>query len=296
MNQLSPQARRLFKLAQGADDPGELERARVAQLLTDRLARGAGSATMPARTSAAAKLLGASLKPALLALGAMGALIGAGLLASPRGGAISSTGPAAPATGSGGAGSAHSAAAASAAFGPTADRANGADRQPVERSARSEAGLAKPGASRRATSGSLGAPARASTADSAEADDPAPNLPTRGRFDEINATDERRDASSNTKVDPSARAVIDPLRAEAEALREAQRALRNGQAQRALELLAAQDARFAGGLLAEERAAARVLSLCQAGLAPGARLEAARFAARWPRSALLSRVQAACPR
>src|SRR5207244_10423950 len=124
------------------------------------------------------------------------------------------------------------------ALGPTADRANGADREPVEPSARSEAPLAKPGAPRRATSGSLGVRARASTADS---DDAASKLPTRDRAGEINDADQRRDPSSSAKVDPGVTAVVDPLRAEAEALREAQRALRNGQAQRALELPAAQD-------------------------------------------------------
>jgi hypothetical protein len=89
-------------------------------------------------------------------------------------------------------------------------------------------------------------------------------------------------------------ALPDALRAETEALRSAQQALRDGEPQRALRLLDEQDRSFRAGLLQQERAAARVLALCQAGMANEARAQALRFERLWPKSALLGRVRAAC--
>ncbi len=86
----------------------------------------------------------------------------------------------------------------------------------------------------------------------------------------------------------------DRLREETEALRSAQQALRDGRARLALGLLEAQDARFPDGLLQQERAAARVLALCQAGSVAQARAQAESFERRWPRSALTARVRFAC--
>jgi hypothetical protein len=93
---------------------------------------------------------------------------------------------------------------------------------------------------------------------------------------------------------PFAPAAPDGLRAETEALRSAQQALRDSAPERALRLLDEQDERFRDGLLHQERAAARVLALCQAGLVREARAQAVRFERLWPRSALLGRVRAAC--
>ena len=87
----------------------------------------------------------------------------------------------------------------------------------------------------------------------------------------------------------------DGLRAETEALRLAQQALRKGRPEQALRLLDEQDLRFREGLLLQERAAARILALCQAGRVEEARRQAIRFERAWPRSALLGRVRAACP-
>jgi hypothetical protein len=86
----------------------------------------------------------------------------------------------------------------------------------------------------------------------------------------------------------------DVLRAETEALRSAQQALRDGAPERALRLLDEQDRRFRDGLLQQERAAARVLALCQAGMVREARAHAIRFERLWPKSALLGRIRAAC--
>jgi hypothetical protein len=87
---------------------------------------------------------------------------------------------------------------------------------------------------------------------------------------------------------------VDRLRAETEALRLAQQALRDKLPEQALRLLDEQDLRFRDGLLYQERAGARILALCQAGRVEEARTQADRFARRWPRSALLGRVRTAC--
>jgi outer membrane protein assembly factor BamD (BamD/ComL family) len=87
---------------------------------------------------------------------------------------------------------------------------------------------------------------------------------------------------------------VDSLQAEVASLRSAQRALRSGDARRALELLTQQDSAFREGALAEERSAARVLALCQAHEVSAARNEARRFEERYPTSALLGKVRSAC--
>jgi hypothetical protein len=86
------------------------------------------------------------------------------------------------------------------------------------------------------------------------------------------------------------------LEAESRALAEAQRALRDGDAERALRLLGEQDKAFAGGVLAEERAAARVLAMCAAGRYDEGRRAAERFQTQHPRSLLNERVREACKR
>jgi hypothetical protein len=86
----------------------------------------------------------------------------------------------------------------------------------------------------------------------------------------------------------------DPLAAEAFALRQAQQAMSAGQAERALSLVAEQDRRFRGGVLVQERAAARIFALCSLGRVAEAREQARTFERRWPRSPLISRVRRGC--
>jgi hypothetical protein len=93
---------------------------------------------------------------------------------------------------------------------------------------------------------------------------------------------------------PSAAVADDGLRAETEALRLAQQALRDQVPAQALRLLDEQDLRFRDGLLQQERTAARILALCQLGRVEEARAQALRFERLWPRSALLGRVRSAC--
>ncbi len=86
----------------------------------------------------------------------------------------------------------------------------------------------------------------------------------------------------------------DHLAAETAALRTAQQAMRSGRPAEALALLDQQDATYQAGSLSEERAAARVLALCELGSVTAGRAAAEAFARRWPRSPLLGRVRTAC--
>jgi soluble cytochrome b562 len=94
-------------------------------------------------------------------------------------------------------------------------------------------------------------------------------------------------ASTSTSIE-------DRLHAETEALRTAQRALRDKLPEQALRMLDEQDASFRDGLLFQERAAARILALCQLGRVDDARARATRFEKLWPRSPLLGRIRLAC--
>ncbi len=81
----------------------------------------------------------------------------------------------------------------------------------------------------------------------------------------------------------------DPLAAETRRLRDAHGALRAGDAPKALALLGEQ-----GGQLGEERAAARVLALCQLGRVAESEAARAAFLREHPRSPLADRVRGGC--
>jgi len=97
-----------------------------------------------------------------------------------------------------------------------------------------------------------------------------------------------------TDATESTRTSRDALGEETAALREAQAALRAGRPDRALALVREQDVRFRKGSLEQERAAARVLALCEIGRKAEARRSAREFETKWPRSPLLARVRGAC--
>jgi hypothetical protein len=84
----------------------------------------------------------------------------------------------------------------------------------------------------------------------------------------------------------------DTLAAETADLREAHRAMQSGDPARALAVLDRQENK--GSALREEREAARVLALCQAGRVEEGRAAAARFLQASPRSPLADRVRGAC--
>jgi hypothetical protein len=111
-------------------------------------------------------------------------------------------------------------------------------------------------------------------------------------------TPSRRSATAQFEPLPEAPAAsdpnIDPLQAETAALREAQRALRAGDAASAISLTKKQDTVFQAGSLGQERAAVRIFALCAIGNVVQARSDATDFIRRWPRSPMLSRVRSAC--
>jgi hypothetical protein len=84
------------------------------------------------------------------------------------------------------------------------------------------------------------------------------------------------------------------LTEESRALAEVQATLSARDANKALQLLAAQDRDFAAGALGQERSAARVVALCAAGLTSEAQAARAAFLFKYPQSPLGKRVSTAC--
>src|SRR5690606_36786244 len=101
-------------------------------------------------------------------------------------------------------------------------------------------------------------------------------------------------SEADTVQPPKPSEPSDPLTRETQGMREIQRALRGGDGQRALELIADDAARFSKGVLHQERAAARIQALCLVGRAATARSEAADVVSRSPRSPLLAKVRSTC--
>jgi len=306
MTELSAKSRRVLELARHADDPALEVQRRVERSLSARIATGAEGSALIAKSSAA------SFAPAaaktLVPLGMAAAIVGAGWF---------TLGPS-----SSDEHSAEGRAALSAS-------ANVAPSSPSAASARTPAAappgvVSLPSLEARPLPQSIAAtpapPSRQPRARSAarriENHAPAPRTAgprereTEPRADTVSSSLSRATEPSAAPVEPSAVEVAapptarserplasrvqDPLLAETEALRAAQRALRSGDATRALELLHEQERTYAAGSLHEERAAARILALCQAGLADAARASTERFVQRWPRSALRARVISAC--
>ena len=85
------------------------------------------------------------------------------------------------------------------------------------------------------------------------------------------------------------------LAAEAALLQRAQTALAAGAPEEALARLGEHAREFPAGVLAQERAALRVVALCAAGRAREGRAEAASFLRAHAGSVLAERVRGACP-
>lgn len=284
MKPLSAKARRLFELSRDEPGPDAVVRARIADALAARIASEAGTASAVATGAAPATGKAVLLK----AVGQCGLVACVGAVATVAWLTLSP--PRQPAT----RGSDRSQARA-LANAPAAEELL----PPAEAPAAPPAKASRPPSPRRAVESSP--PRQEHTVSSARvlaeaketaapglADSPPPVQPV-GDLPPVRALVAR--PSTAISVQPQ---VDDPLRAETDALRTAQQALRTGQPRLALDLLAAQDRRFADGALEQERLAARVLALCQAGLVAEARTQAARFEERWPRSPLKSRVRSAC--
>jgi hypothetical protein len=140
----------------------------------------------------------------------------------------------------------------------------------------------------------LGAP-RAPVARQPAAVEPAaeqpvtPKLASSGSAAPASASSER---AQPLRHPPLAASVTPPsLAAEVQLMHDVEAALRANQPQRALALL---DQHRGDGFMAEERAAAHVVTLCQLGRSDAARKEAADFLRARPRSPLAARMRSTC--
>jgi hypothetical protein len=111
----------------------------------------------------------------------------------------------------------------------------------------------------------------------------------------------RRDVRSGPKAGRAGKpiragrnpAILQPSEAELHLLRRAEAAYVRGDQRATLALVSEHAQRFPHGRLAEERDALRVQALAESGRSEDARRAAAAFAARYPRSVLLSQMESA---
>jgi hypothetical protein len=105
-----------------------------------------------------------------------------------------------------------------------------------------------------------------------------------------------RGAALNRPATKASSAPPSLLAADVQLMHDVESALAAGQPERALSLLDARRASHVSGPLDEERAAARIVTLCKLGRGDEARAEASRFLRDWPRSPLVERVRSTCPK
>lgn len=255
MNELSPRVRAIVEAGRAADDPTGEDRARVRGAVLRAIAAGAPVA-LGAASAKAAK-------------GGAGIKIAGGGIAAKIGGAIGI------------------AVVAGAGLLAAASREN----VRVLRSEEALSGLV-------AAVGVPDPPAVEAPAPlQNEAPEPAPESPREAAIRQDSARtegDPRGGLRGKTSPRPSEGAPASSLEEETKRLREAHKALRSGQPERALELLEEQSTTFASGELREERAAARVFALCEAGKTSEAKAAAQAFLIKSPRSPLAGRVRGAC--
>jgi hypothetical protein len=256
MNDLSPRARRFIARTRTGDDPCPADERRVERELERRIASGAVAIGAGASVAKAAGAAAGWGKAIVWVAVGVGATVGALELRS--GSPVTASPPAV------------------SASTPAIARVSSSSRAETEIVDPSSVGSASP-----KPRGALSA-ARDQSA-LVEVD---PGLPPR-RTPPV--------ASFDVVPEPvSSVATTDRLAAETAALRTAQQAMRSGRPAEALALLDRQDALYPAGALAQERAAARVLALCELGQVGAGRAAAQAFEQRWPRSPLLGRVRTAC--
>lgn len=273
MTQWSPETQRLLRLAQDQDNPPEHAEERVHRGVLARMAAvSAGAAGTALVSTAQASLASVALKS--LGIGVLSAVLMCGAWSGAR---LLVTGV--PTAESDSAGRLEPSPAAKAEV-PSARPARrrvavSSGQGPADNSARPtereySAALADPGSAK------VAKPPSVQTVPSSVPSPPAgPAAPSVGRL-------------------PRVPLESAGLAEETEALRAAHASLREGNAQQSLALLDAQDARYSGGVLMEERAAARILALCAAGQPEAARSSLEAFQVHWSRSPLLSRLRQSC--
>jgi hypothetical protein len=257
MNELGPDARSILHAGRAGDEPSPEDRTRVRRALQRTLAAGGALAATSAASGAAKGAAGVSATVATSAIGVAGKVIAVIALVGTVSAAIAlrPTSKAAPSSPS----KATPSALAIAASPPLPTSAGEEPSSAVEKARIDEARAALP-------------PAQAKVA--------ASGAPT---------------AEGLRSAAAAALPTEDPLSAETRRLREAHGALQGGDPERALSLLDEQSAAYAQGELREERAAARVLALCNLGRIDEAKAAADRFLRDNPRSPLSDRIRKGCP-
>jgi hypothetical protein len=259
---LSPEAKSLFGAARRELGPNADDRARVERRLGARL----GAAVLTTSTLAAAGNAGSAATGLKLALPLLVKWLGVGLLV---GGSVTSgyllmRAPGGAAARDGGAPHAAPIAAASSTIAGVA---------PARADATSATTPAAPAPETTASPETLSNRAAALTS-LAHANSAARSTPAEG-----------------TDTAPAASAHVGE---ETALMRRAHEALRAGDASRALSLLREHAVRFPSGILAEERSAELVSTLCQLGRKVEAEREAQRFLSQLPSSSLAPSVRASC--
>jgi hypothetical protein len=300
MTELGPNARSLIGLARGEDDPDDAARERVREAFWTRV--NSGQSTEVGHGTPAAVSRALALKPSTL-LAVVAAAVGGGWAAY-------SQYTTAPSTAAPPSSSLVALASATSLAGrvepeqpPLGEGQRAAAFNPSPGSsvstpgATSARGASGPSSERAAT------PTRGSErASPPEAREKTAREPSRDRALPV---EEKPQGSASFEVERSAtdprapiaeRATLtnEALLAEAQALREVQKLLRAGNSARALTRLTEQDREFANGQLGEARAAARAMGVCTSQSAEMRQKTLSAFAARWPRSILLSSVRSAC--
>jgi hypothetical protein len=264
MTDLGPNERRLLRALRAADEPSDDDRARVRARVLLKVAAASGVASALATTAA----------------NAPGAAAAAGTAA---GGA--SVAPGAAATASTLAGFAAGSWKIGAAIVTVVGAVGGAAWIATPKAD------PPPHAAPQSTGHQPQAPAKAAPSEAnreiPESDDSEGAVPS-------SAPRSSRSRSRSPEPPASADGKADEFDSELALLTDAQRALKQGDSERALAALDQHKSEHPDGALARERAGIRAVALCESGRIEEGKREARRFLSRNPKSPLAGRVRAAC--
>ena len=257
MTDLGPNERRLLRALRAGDEPSDDDRARVRARVLLKVAAASGVASALATTAANA--------PGALAAGTAAGTASVAPPAAATGGTLAGL-----AAGSWKIGAAIVTvvgAVGGTAWIATAPKADPAPSVAVQKPAPAKP-QKKPGADE----------PRPETAPEATAEKPKP----------------QRIRARSAEPSPSAESKQDDFDSELALLTDAQRALKRGDPEAAIEALKQHESDHPEGALARERSGVRAVALCESGKTAEGKREARRFLSRNPKSPLAARVRAAC--
>ncbi len=241
MSQLSPEGRAFVRATRALDEPTDIDQARIRRKTLAAIAAAGATAAIPAKAALAG--VPAAAAPSIWGGAVIGALLGVVVV---------------------GAGAAVEAVSSRTSVRPTATAVQPSPAPPPARSA---------APARLAPSSNPSADPEPTKAAEPRARAPSPAAPP---SDAASVATPEPSASPDAGAPPPARSIDEEIAV----LRDAQEALRAGKPDEAVRLLDGFGATHAGGALAEERQAARIIAAC-AGGGVEARAEAARFSP-WP--------------